>query len=94
VKRRHIAVDLRPLVTDEYLAVHVALGGTEPIVPSRCCGIPTAAALVSASQSPLVDIRGCKRKAVFLILAVTPEKKLRTKPQLIRHSTEHLEAVA
>jgi len=66
----------------------------ELIVPSRCCEMPMAAALVSASQSPLVDIRGCKRKAVFLILAVTPEKKLRTKSQLIRRSTEHLEAVA
>ena len=59
------------------------------------------AALLSANQSsviktPLVDIQGCKRKAVFLILAVTPGKVLRTKPQnlLIRLPIQNLEAVA
>ena len=64
-----------------------------------------AAALVSASQSSVIKLHWltfgdtsveprCKHTAVFLILAATPEKKLRTKPQLIRFSTEHLEAVA
>ena len=50
---------------------------------------------VQRHQTPLVDIQGCKRKAVILILAVTPGKVLRTKPQiLIRLPIQHLEAVA
>ena len=51
---------------------------------------------VQRHQTPLVDIQGCKRKAVLLILAVTPGKVLRTKPQnlLIRLPIQNLEAVA
>ena len=58
------------------------------------------AALLSASQVSvirlLVDIQGCKRKAVILILAITSGKVLRTKPQnlLIRLPIQNLEAVA
>ena len=81
--------------------VYVALGGAEPAVRSRCCGNVDArrSALsepVQRHQTPLVDIQGCKRKAVFLILAVTPRKVLRTKPQnlLIRLPIQNLEAVA
>jgi hypothetical protein len=50
---------------------------------------------VQRHQTPLVDIEGCKRKAVFLILAVTPGKVLPTKQQslLIRLPIQNLEAV-
>jgi hypothetical protein len=81
--------------------VYVALGGTEPAVRSRCCGNVDArrSALsepVRRHQTPLVDIQGCKRKAVILILAITFGKVLRTKPQnlLIRLPIQNLEAVA
>ena len=59
------------------------------------------AVLLSANQSSvirlhLVDIQGCKRKAVFLIGAITPGKVLRMKPQnlLMRLPIQNLEAVA
>ena len=59
------------------------------------------AVLLSANQSsvirtPLVDIQGCKRKAVFLIGAITLGKVLRMKPQnlLMRLPIQNLEAVA
>jgi hypothetical protein len=48
---------------------------------------------VQRHQTPLVDIQGCKRKGVFLILAVTSGKVLRTKPQN-RLPIQNLEAVA
>jgi hypothetical protein len=51
---------------------------------------------VQRHQIRLVDIQGCKRKAVFLILVATPGKVLRTKPQnlLIRLPIQNLETVA
>ena len=51
---------------------------------------------VQRHQTTLVDIQGRKRKAVFLILAITSGKVLRTKPQnlLIRLLIQNLEAVA
>ena len=50
---------------------------------------------VQRHQTPLVDIEGCKRKGVFLILAVTPGEVLPTKQQslLIRLPIQNLEAV-
>ena len=47
----------RLLAADEYLKVHVALGGTEPTVRIRCCGIPVPAALLSANQSSVIRRR-------------------------------------
>ena len=39
-------------------------------------------ALFSAVRFSSVDIQGCKRKAVFIILAVMSGKVLRTKPDI------------
>ena len=44
----------RLLVTDEISSV--ALGGTEPTVRSRCCGISMPAALLSANQSSVIRL--------------------------------------
>ena len=82
-------------VTDEHLKVHwVELSHR----PTTLRNIDARRSL-SADQlhkTTLVDNPGCKRKAVPLILAVTPGKVLRTKPLnlLIRLPIQNLEAVA
>ena len=89
----------RPLVTEK---INVALGGAEPAVRSRCCGMSMPAALLSANQSSVIRLhwltfKDASVEAVsFLILAITSGKVLRTKPQnlLIRLPIQNLEAVA
>ena len=85
----------RLLVTDEHLKVHwVELSHR----PTTLRNIDAGRSL-SADQrhkTTLVDNQGCKRKAIPLILAVTPGKVLRTKPLnlLIRLPIQNLEAAA
>ena len=90
----------RLLVTDEHLNVSHWVELSPPseadAAEYRCPPLCSQRTSPASSRLHWLTYQGCKRKAVFLILAVTPGKVLRTKPQnlLIRLPIQNLEAVA